>query len=84
MAAQVIQFPKKLEWQELPCWVGIVKGTQIFAKVEKALDGEAYQWHAWNDNVPLGSGLRASRDEAMDAAKAAIEEAILVVRALSP
>lgn len=82
MAGQLIEFPKKLEWVELPLWVGRVKGTQLLAKVEKAVDGPAFQWAAWNAGVPLGVGLEGSMEAAQEAARAAIEAAVLVVREL--
>ena len=82
MPAKLIEFPKKLEWVELPLWVGRVKGTQLLAKVEKAVDGPAYQWSAWNAGVPLGVGLEASVEAAKDKAKQAMESAVLVVREL--
>ena len=82
MAGKLVEFPKRLEWVELPLWVGRVKGTQLLAKVEKAVDGPAYQWAAWNAGAPLGVGLEASVGAAQEAAKAALEAAVLVVRAL--
>lgn len=82
MAGRLIEFPKKLEWVELPFWVGRVKGTQLLAKVEKAVDGPAYQWAAWNAGVPLGVGLEASIELAKEKAKAAMEAAVVVVREL--
>lgn len=82
MAGKLIEFPKKLEWVELPLWVGRVKGTQLLAKVEKAVDGPAYQWAAWNAGAPLGVGLEGSMEKAQEAARAALEAAVLVVRTL--
>lgn len=82
MPAKLIEFPKKLEWVELPLWVGRVKGTQLLAKVEKAVDGPAYQWAAWSAGVPLGVGLEASVEAAKEKAKQAMETAVLVVREL--
>lgn len=82
MSGKLIEFPKKLEWVELPLWVGRVKGTQLLAKVEKAVDGPAYQWAAWNAGVPLGVGLEASVETAKEKAKEAMEAAVLVVREL--
>lgn len=82
MAGKLIEFPKKLEWVELPLWVGRVKGTELLAKVEQAVDGAAYQWSAWNAGVHLGVGLEPSVELAMERAKSALEEAVVVVRAL--
>jgi hypothetical protein len=82
VAGKLIEFPKKLEWVETPCWVGRVKGTQLLAKVEKAVDGPAFQWGAWNAGMPLGVGLESSVEKAKDAAKAALETSVLVMRAL--
>lgn len=84
MAGKLIEFPRRLEWVELPLWVGRVKGTELLAKVEKAVDGPAYQWAAWNAGVPLGVGLEGSVEAAKDAAKKALEEAVVVVRPLAP
>ena len=82
MSGKLIEFPKKLEWVELPLWVGRVKGTQLLAKVEKAVDGPAYQWAAWNAGAPLGVGLEASVEVAKNKAKEAMEAAVLVMREL--
>lgn len=84
VAGKLIEFPKRLEWVELPMWVGTVKGTQLLAKVEKAVDGEAYQWSCWNAGALLGQGLKATAKEAMDEAKAVLEAGVIVVRPLVP
>lgn len=78
MAGKLVEFPRRLEWAALPCWVGVVKGTQLLAKVEQAVDGNQYQWAAWNAGAPLGVGLKPTLDEAMDAAKAAMEQVVVV------
>lgn len=84
MAGKLIEFPRRLEWVELPLWVGRVKGTELLAKVEKAVDGPAYQWGAWNGSAPLGSGLEPTAERAQEAARKALETAVLVVRPLAP
>lgn len=68
----------------LPCWVGFVKGTQLIAKVERALDGDKFQWVAWNDGAMLGVGLVDTKEQGQEAARKAMEEAVLVVRPLAP
>lgn len=80
MAGKLVEFPRRLEWTETPCWVGRVKGTQLLAKVEKAVDGPAYQWGAWNAAAPIGIGLEATEEAAKEAARRALEEAVLIVR----
>lgn len=82
MTGKLIEFPRKIEWSETPCWVGRVKGTQLLAKVEKAVDGPAYQWGAWNGAAPLGVGLKETPEKAMEAATKALEAAVVVVRPL--
>lgn len=84
VAGKLIEFPRRLEWVELPMWVGVVKGTLLLAKVERAVDGEAYQWSAWNAGALLGQGLRATVEEAMDEAKLVLERSMVVVRPLVP
>jgi hypothetical protein len=82
MTGKLIEFPRRLEWTETPCWVGRVKGTMLLAKVEKAVDGPAYQWGAWNGTAPLGAGLKETEEAAKEAARQALEAAVLVIRPL--
>ncbi len=82
MAGKLIEFPKKLEWTETPCWVGRVKGTKLLAKVERAVDGTAYQWGAWDAGAPLGIGLEATQELAQEAARRALEASVMVIRPL--
>ncbi len=82
MTGKLVEFPRKLEWSELPCWVGFVKGTQLLAKVERAVDGDKFQWAAWNAGALIGVGLVATKEEGQEAARRAMEAGVLVLRPL--
>lgn len=82
MTGKLIELPRKLQWDELPTWVGIVKGTQLLAKVERCVDGEQYQWGAWNGGALLGQGLVDSKEAGMESARRALEAGVLVLRPL--
>lgn len=83
MAGKLIEFPRKLEWSELPCWVGFVKGTTLLAKVERAVDGDQFQWAAWNAGSLLDIGLVPTLEAGQEAARRAMESSVLVIRPLS-
>jgi hypothetical protein len=80
MSGKVVEFPRKLEWQHVDCWYGSVKGTQLHAKVEGTFDGTSYNWAIWNGQMLLEAGSKDDKDDAMEAAKAALEKGVVVVR----
>lgn len=84
MSGKVVEFPRKLEWQHVECWYGRVKGTQLHAKVEGNLEDTGYNWAIWNGPMLLAAGSEVKKEVAMEAAKAALENGVVVVRPIPP
>lgn len=82
MSGQLLEFPRKLEWKCVACWYGRVAGTSLYAKVEESLDGNGYNWFAWNGPVTLGSGKQCSMELAQGEAKKVMEASIVIIRPL--
>lgn len=76
----LIEFPRKLEWQPVEAWFGRVANTQLMAKVERNLAGNAYSWFAWNGTALIDMGTADSQEGAKEAARTAMEKGTLVVR----
>lgn len=75
---QVVEFPRKFEWQQLETWIGRVPNTSLIAKVESQLEGGSFSWYAWNGTFLLGMGVAPSIEEGKEAAKAVFESALVV------
>lgn len=76
----VVEFPRKLEWQTVEAWIGRVPNTRLIAKVESTLVAGSFSWFAWNGTVLVAMGSASSLKEGQDAAKRAFEDGTLVVR----
>ena len=80
MSGKLVEFPRRLEWQHTDCWYGKVKGTNLHAKVETGFYDGGFSWLAWDDRVLIGSGMEADDKSAMEKAKEALENGVVVVR----
>jgi hypothetical protein len=78
----VVEFPRKFEWQQLESWIGRVANTNLIAKVESSLDKKTFAWYAWNGTFLLAMGSATSLEAGKEAAKVAFEKTSLVVREL--
>jgi hypothetical protein len=79
---KVVEFPRKLEWQQLESWMGRVPNTNLITKVESQIVEGAFSWYAWNGTFLLAMGTAGSLEEGKEAAKAALEQGALVARTL--
>lgn len=79
---KVVEFPRKLEWQQLESWLGRVPNTNLIAKVESQVAEGTFSWYAWNGTFLLAMGSAKSLEEGKEAAKAALEQGALVARTL--
>jgi hypothetical protein len=75
---QVVEFPRRFEWQQLEAWIGRVPNTTLIAKVESQVDGGSFSWYAWNGTFLLAMGTSASLEEGKEAAKVVFENALVV------
>lgn len=82
MTGKLVEFPRKLEWKHVDCWYGRVIGTMLYAKVEESLDGQGYNWFAWNGPMTLGSGSKETMELAQEEAKNVMEASVMVIRPL--
>lgn len=81
----LVEFPKRLEWRPVDCWVGHVKNTKLVAKVEATQELETgvtvtYTWTAWANMALVGMGTATSLEGGKEAAKKSLEQSVLVVR----
>lgn len=76
----LIEFPRKLEWEPVDAWLGRVPNTHLIAKVERTVSGNSYAWFAWNGTVLIDMGTSDSVEHGKEAARDAMEKGTLVVR----
>lgn len=76
----VVEFPRKLEWETVEAWVGRVPNTQLVAKVERMAASDVFTWYAWNGHLLVSMGTATSLEAGKEAAKRAFETGTLVVR----
>jgi hypothetical protein len=82
MANNVYELPRKLEWVEVETYVGRVRGTQLWTKVERIEGKSEYLWTAWNGPILVNSSTSDSMLAARKAAEEALETGVLVVRVI--
>lgn len=82
MAGNLIELPRRLEWKPVETWVGKVRGTLLWTKVEEKSDGKGFFWMAWNGPILVNSGEAPDIDQARKTAEEALETGVLVVRPL--
>jgi hypothetical protein len=78
---KLIEFPRKLEWNEVVCYVGKVKGTELHTRVEIHPDGTK-RWQAWDRAFLVGCGDCDDLEDGQEKAKKALEDKCVVVRRL--
>jgi hypothetical protein len=80
---KLIEFPRRLEWNKLEVYIGRVKGTMLYARVESdPQDGGRCKWKAFLGEALVDAGEADTPDEGMEAARAALEGGVVVVRPL--
>ena len=82
MSGKLVEFPRKLIWKHVDTWYGHVAGTAMYTKVEQKLEGEGFNWGAWNGPMLIQAGEADSVELAQSAAKKAMEDGIIIIRAL--
>lgn len=78
--AEIVEFPRRLEWQEVSHWVGLVPGTILRAEVQRVLGATHFQWGAWNGVSLVAAGTATSLEEGKELARRALEDGVLVIR----
>ncbi len=76
----LVEFPRKLEWQAVESWMGVVPNTELTAKVERARGNSVYTWFAWNGAMVVAAGTAQDLEAGKEAVRIAFEKSLLVVR----
>lgn len=82
MSGKLIELPRRLEWKPVETWIGKVRGTDMCTQVSEKLEGEGFNWAAWNGRILVSAGESPTMLEARKAAEEALESGVVVVRPL--
>lgn len=80
-SGKLIEFPRKVEWEQIHGWVASVPGHPGIT-IHVIWKGSRYWWQVFIQGVPHDSGSDEDPDKAKDAALRSVERSVLVIRPL--
>lgn len=74
---KIVELPRELEWSPKTAWLGKVKGTRLWARVEQNLFDDNFIWYAGDGGAAVGHGIAASLEAGQEAAQRALEATVV-------